>query len=51
MKKRRFNLKLGTVLTAVLCVLAAVMFWLFANYMEGASQTTCFIESVLVDAL
>ena len=37
MKKNRLN-KINTVITAVLCVLAAVMFWLFANYMEGTSE-------------
>lgn len=34
MKKRSFGLKLSTIFTAVICLIVAVLFWLFVKYDE-----------------
>lgn len=45
MKKNHFSNKINTVVTAVLCVLAAVMFWLFAKYLEGSTEAIKLVGS------
>ena len=37
MNKRIFGIKISTVITIVLSLLAAVMFWLFVGYSEAQS--------------
>jgi len=36
MNKKIFGIRIGTILTALLCLGAAVMFWLFAKYLDDA---------------
>ncbi len=47
MKNNNSNSKLGTVLTVLACLAAAVLFWLFAKYLEynedsSAALKLCF---------
>ena len=37
MKRKIFGIKISTVFTVVLCLVAAVFFWLFAKYSEYVS--------------
>ncbi len=46
MKKKNSGLNLGTVLTAVSCLAAAVLFWLFAKYLESDSAAIAFIANI-----
>ncbi len=47
MKDKKTNSRIGTVLTAVSCLIAAVLFWLFAKYLEGdASAIKLFVGAV-----
>ena len=34
MKKNSLGLTIGTVLTVIVCIIAAVLFWLFVKYSE-----------------
>lgn len=34
MKKKIFGIKIGTVLTWLFCLIAAVLFWLFVKYSD-----------------
>lgn len=34
MKKKIFGIKLGTIITFLTCLIAAVIFWLFAKFSE-----------------
>ena len=34
MKKKIFGIKLGTILSVILCFVLAVLFWLFVKYAE-----------------
>ena len=40
MKKRFFGIKLNTVLTVTLCLVAAVAFWLLVKYTESTDLVT-----------
>ena len=42
MKKKFFGIKLNTVLTVVLCLVAAVAFWLLVKYSESTAPATAF---------
>ena len=38
MKKKIFGIKIGTVVSVILCLIAAVLFWLFVGYYELQSS-------------
>ena len=40
MKKKIFGIKIGTILMVVTCLMAAVVFWLFAKYTESGMTDT-----------
>ena len=40
MKKRSFPIKIGTILIAAFCLVAAVLFWLFVKYNEYLSASS-----------
>lgn len=40
MKKKIFGIKISTILTVILCLIAAVVFWLFVKYSESESMVT-----------
>lgn len=42
MKKRFLGIKLNTVLTVALCLVAAVAFWLLVKYTESTDVVTAF---------
>ena len=37
MKKKFLGIKIGTILSVILCFLFAVVFWLFVKYAESAA--------------
>lgn len=39
MKKRIFGIKIGSIFSVFLCLIAAILFWLFVKYMESGSST------------
>ena len=48
MKRKIFGIKIGTILTVVFCLIAAVIFWLFVKYSgAGASLTASTMLSQL----
>ena len=42
MKKRFFGIKLNTVLTVILCLVAAVAFWLLVKYTESTDPAIAY---------
>lgn len=49
MKKNFFELKIGTVISVVLCLVFAVLFWLFVKYSDAKSANaaaTALLSSV-----
>lgn len=38
MKKKIFGIKIGTIISVFLCLIAAVIFWLVAKYSEQDTQ-------------
>ncbi len=43
MKKKFLGIKLNTILTVALCLIAAVAFWLLVKYTEATDPATVFI--------
>ena len=35
MKKKIFGIKIGSIFSVMLCLIAAILFWLFVKYMES----------------
>lgn len=49
MKKKIFGIKIGTILSVILCLVAAVLFWLFVKYSEsGAALAIRSLASSLI---
>jgi hypothetical protein len=48
MNKKIFGIRIGTVLTAILCALSAIAFWLLAKYnlMLSSEASSMLFESV-----
>jgi len=47
MKKKIFGIKIGTILSVILCFFLAVLFWLFVKYSEYAATAAYIVTSAL----
>ena len=51
MKKRIFGNKLGTVLTVILCLLAAVFLWLYVKLTESGDYQSLYLLNTLANSI
>ena len=48
MKKKLFGIKIGTIISAILCLIVAVVFWFFVEYSKMNSPEA---EALILDFL
>ena len=48
MNKKIFGIRLGTIITLIVCIAVALAIWMIVNYKIGISEaeTTCFFDVV-----
>ena len=46
MKKNFFGIKIGTVISVVFALIAAILFWLFVGYSDAMKSATAAISSI-----
>lgn len=48
MNKKNLRIKIGTVVTVILCVIAAIVFWFFAKYNSQINEEAALSLSQLI---
>ena len=48
MNKKILGIRIGTVVTVILCVIAAIVFWAFAKYNSQMNEEAAFTLSQLI---
>ena len=46
MKKKFFGIKIGTVISVVFALIAAILFWLFVGYSDAMQSAVAAVECV-----